>query len=304
MGPKINLDSVWEETHDFGKLRFYRPQLCNSVILLYVHGGGFVFCSIASHDALCRLIAEETKFLVVSLEYRLAPEHIIPAPQQDVLGAYKHLLKVGPELFPGASEVLVGVGGDSAGGNLSTSLCLQLIMGREGKEAPFPHNSSCVASLDTLAALPQPDFQVLVYPAVDLTSSTPSHTRYAKGWLLSAALREYFWLHYLGPEGEGREALKHHPFISPLLGSEEYIKSLCPAFVLTAEHDILRDEGVLYVEKLTRCGVFVSHVEALGLFHGFATSTELATGVMAIKGLCAKLSAWFRDRKEKGALEY
>ncbi len=294
LGPAAPLERVWDERHPFGTLRFFQPAGPCSAVLLYLHGGGYVMCSLASHDPLCRFLAHRTSTLVVSLDYRLAPEHAIPAPQEDVLAAYRHLLSRAPSLAVtgDAGRALVGVGGDSAGGNLAASLCLALASGALGSEPPPFPSGARVAPLEVLSSTPQPAFQLLIYPATDLTlsSSTPSHARYGGGgWMLSARLRDFFWRHYLGPAGEAREALKRHPLVSPSRGSPEALALVCPAIVLTAEHDILHDEGVAFAQLLQRCGARAEHLEARGLYHGFATSTEIKSGAAALTDMCQRL---------------
>lgn len=289
LAPTQPLARVWDERHDFGRLRFYQPLHPTGTALLYLHGGGFVLCGLDTHDGLCRLLAARTGMVVASLEYRLAPEHALPAPQQDTLRAYQHL--AGEATQPHPRWQRVAVGGDSAGGNLAASLCLQLALARAGRSVPPLPQGAEVAPLAALAATPQPALQLLIYPAVDLSSSAPSHRRYAQGWLLSARLRDFFWGHYLGQEGPVREALKRHVLVSPLLADAEGLAGVCPALVLTAEHDILHDEGVQYAERLAACGVRAEHQEGRGLYHGFATQTELKSGVPALHAFCDRAAA-------------
>ena len=280
--PSPPLARVWDERHAFGRLRLYQPLQPTGTALLYLHGGGFVLCGLRTHDGLCRAIAARTGLTIASLEYRLAPEHPLPAPQQDTLHAYQHLA---------TRWRRVAVGGDSAGGNLAASLCLQLALARAGRSVPPLPLGEEVAPLTTLAATPMPALQLLIYPALDLASASPSHAMYARGWLLSARLRDFFWGHYLGPEGQAREALKRHVLVSPLRAEPAALAGLCPALVLTAEYDILHDEGVQYVQALQASGVQAEHMEARGLYHGFATQTELKTGALALQAFCDRAAA-------------
>jgi acetyl esterase len=281
------------ERHAFGELRYFEPTAPprRRATLLYLHGGGFVLCGLDSHHALCASLAAQTGCTIVALDYRLAPEHAPPAPQRDTLRAYQHLAAAAA-----AQGGCVAVGGDSAGGNLAASLCLALALAAGGQAAPpFPCGQA-LAPLAELAATPQPAFQVLLYPVTDLASGAPSHARYARGWLLSAALREFFWGHYLGPPGARREALRRHVLLSPLqaAGGAEgrgALRQVCPAVLCTAQHDILHDEGVQYGEALAGAGVRVEHVEALGLYHGFATATDLATGARAVAEVARRVVA-------------
>ena len=310
LGPRHALERVRTERHAFGALRYFEPlpsaarRHRRPVTLLYLHGGGFVLCGLDSHHALCASLAAQTGCTVASLDYRLAPEHAAPAPQRDVLRAYQHLLAQSADAGGGS----VGVGGDSAGGNLAASLCLALALAAAGAEAPpFPCGQR-LAPLAELAATPQPAFQVLLYPVTDLASRAPSHARYARGWLLTDALREFFWRHYLGPPGAQREALKRHVLLSPLqaaaaaaaagggeggaaAAARAALRAPCPAVLLTAEHDILHDGGVQYARALVEAGAACQHVEALGLYHGFATATDLATGARAVAELAQRVVA-------------
>ena len=290
LGPAFPLASVRTEGHhSFGKLRYFEPlsPAHPPVTLLYLHGGGFVICGLDSHHALCASLANQTGCTVASLDYRLAPENSPPAPQQDVLHAYQYLLS-----STAGAGGRVAVGGDSAGGNLAASLCLALALAKKGLPMPPFPCGSVLAPLEELAATPQPAFQVLIYPATDLASDSPSHTRYAEGWMLTSTLREFFWANYLGPPGDSREELKRHILLSPLRAAgaaRAALAALCPAVLITAEYDILHDEGVEYGQVLRAAGVQVEEVEGLGLYHGFATSTDLPSGARATAEVARKI---------------
>lgn len=288
--PSYPLSRVWDETHPFGRLRFYLPRGAPpQTILLYLHGGGFVLCGIETHDGLCRALASRGGFLVASLDYRLAPEHPVPSAQRDVLAAYAHLRGAGAALTgarAGGPPVAVAVGGDSAGGNLAASLSLALAMGAAGDA-----EGERVAPLARLAALPQPAFSFLLYPAVDLTARSASHVKYAAGWFLSARMREFFWGHYLGPPGPARDALARLPLLSPLLAKPELLAAAPPTLLLTAEHDILHDEGIAFAKALAVAGqARVAHVEARGLWHGFANALHVGPAARAVEDAAARLA--------------
>lgn len=285
--PSYPLLHVWDETHPFGRLRFYRPRgPAPKTILLYIHGGGFVICGIETHDGLCRALAQRGGFLVASLDYRLAPEHLFPAAQRDVLAAYAHLRAAGASLAGGAGPVEVAVGGDSAGGNLAASLSLVLAMGAAGDA-----EGERVAPLARLAALPQPWFLLLLYPAVDMMAASASHVKYARGWFLSARMREFFWRHFLGPAGPARDALARLPLLSPLLAARALLAVAPPALVVTAEHDILHDEGVAFAAALRVAGqARVEHVEAAGLWHGFANALHVGPAARAVEDAAERLA--------------
>ena len=245
-----------------------------------------MLCGVGTHDGACRALARNTGFLVASLEYRLAPEHPVPAPQRDVLAAYAHLLRAADALTGGARGVRVAVAGDSAGGNLAASLCLSLAMAAAGNaEAEF------VAPLHELRRLPQPAFQLLIYPACDLPASLPSHKKYARGWFLSARLREFFWKHYLGPAGPSRDALSLLPLLSPLRAGPTLLGAMAPALVMTAEHDVLHDEGVALVEAIRRGGGKAWHMEGSGLYHGFANNCHIAPAARQMQDFAYRAAA-------------
>jgi len=286
--PRRPLRRVWDEAHAFGRLRFYMPLGAPpKTILLYLHGGGFVLCGVETHDGLCRTLAARGGFLVASLDYRLAPEHPFPAAQRDVLAAYEHLRGGAGAALLGGGRVEVAVGGDSAGGNLAASLSLALAMGAAGDAA-----GERIAPLPRLAALPQPFFSLLVYPATDLTARSDSHVRYAQGWFLSAGMREFFWGHWLGPPGPARDALAREPLLSPLLARRALLAHAPPALVLTAEHDILHDEGVAFAAALRGAGQpRARHVEARGLWHGFANALHVGPAARAAEDAAERLAA-------------
>jgi acetyl esterase len=294
--PSRPLRRVYDERHSFGRLRIYLPLGAPPrTILLYLHGGGFVFCGVRTHDGLCRTLASVGGFAVASLEYRLAPEHAFPSAQRDVLAAYEHLRGAAGSEIVGGGPVEVAVGGDSAGGNLAASLSLALAMGAAGDA-----EGARVAPLPRLAALPQPFFSFLIYPAVDMTAKSKSHARYARGWFLSARMKEYFWGHFLGAPGPARDALARLPLLSPLVARSELLAEAPPTLVLTAEHDILHDEGVAFAEALRAAAKHraVHHVEGAGLWHGFANALHVGPAAKAVEDAAVRLRAL--DKEVRG----
>jgi acetyl esterase len=205
--------------------------------LVFFHGGGWVVGSIESHDRLCRVLAEEASTVVVSIDYRLAPEHRFPAGVNDAVASTRWVLANAATL--GLDPAKIAVGGDSAGGNLSALVALAL---RD----------------DAL----RPAFQLLLYPATDLTRSFPSHALFADGFFLSAGAIAWYLDHYLGPGADPKD-----PRASPLFAPD--VSRVAPAFVLTAGFDPLRDEGAAYAEKLERAGVTVEYLQVDGQVHGF-----------------------------------
>ena len=247
--PMTHLDRVEERTVPgrSGDLRarVYHPLGSSTAAprpaLVYLHGGGFVLGTLDGVDEVCRAIAARSGWTVLSLEYRLAPEHPYPAALEDSFDALAWLR--GSALECGIDPDMIAVGGDSAGGNLAAALCLQL---RD-------------------LGLPLPVAQVLVYPAVDDAFSTASWREFADAPLLTAADARWFWEQYMGP-GRLRAA---DQYAAPMKAAS--LRGLPPALVLTAEVDPLRDDAEAYAERLRRDGVRVTSIRHSGVFHGFFT---------------------------------
>lgn len=221
--------------------RHYRPHSAQPLLpaLVFFHGGGWAVGDLDSHDHLCRHLAFAGDVLVLSVEYRLAPEHRFPAPLDDCLAAYDWALAQAGTL--GIDPARVAVGGDSAGGNLAAALALA-VRDRGGR---------------------QPAFQLLIYPAVDFTAENASLRDNATGYLLTRPAMEMFADLYLGDR-----ALRADPRASPLLAASHV--GLPPALVQTAEFDPLRDEGAAYADTLRAAGVPVEYRLYAGMVHGFA----------------------------------
>lgn len=214
-------------------------------IVVFLHGGGFVFCDIDSHDGFCREMAAGTGAIVLSVGYRLAPEHRAPAAVHD---AYTALCWAAENAAGfGGDPRRLAVAGDSAGGNLAAVACL---VARE-------------------SGGPAPAAQVLIYPVIDPACDTDSHRDYATGYFNTRAAMEWYWRQYL-PE---RSAVVPEHHVAPLRAPS--LAGLPPAVVVTAGLDPLRDEGHSYAEALARAGVSVVHRRYNGLFHGFATILPL-----------------------------
>ncbi|MFW6066808.1 MAG: alpha/beta hydrolase fold domain-containing protein [Myxococcota bacterium] len=208
-------------------------------LLVYYHGGGWVIGSLDSHDAVCRLLAVEGRCVVLSVEYRLAPEHRFPAAIEDAVAAYRWARRHAASLR--ADPERVAVGGDSAGGNLAAQVCLE----------------------ERRASRRMPDLQVLIYPGTDLTRACPSHRTFAEGYYLDQETMDWFLDHYLADPAQARD-----PRCSPLF--EPDLSKLPPAHVITAGFDPLRDEGEAYAHKLEQAGVAVDLRCEEALIHGFA----------------------------------
>jgi acetyl esterase len=220
-------------------VRVYTPEEAvgsNRGVLLWLHGGGWVVGDLDTAEVTCRALANRAGAVVVSVDYRLAPEHPAPAALEDCLAALMWTVENGELLGVDASKVAVG--GDSAGGNLAALLC-QRVRDDFG---------------------PDIDFQLLVYPATDLTLGHPSIDENAEGYLLTKASIEWFVDCYLGD----RE--RKDPAVSPLFAD---LSGLPRALVVTAEFDPLRDEGEAYATRLQEAGVPTEHLRYDGQIHGF-----------------------------------
>jgi acetyl esterase len=207
--------------------------------LLYFHGGGWVIGDIDSHDGVCRQLANEAGCRVISVGYRLAPEHKFPAPVEDCAAAFRWVVASAATLD--IDPARIAVGGDSAGGNLAAVMAL---MGRDG-------------------AGPQPCFQLLIYPATDLACATASYARFTADVTLTADSMRWFRDHYIGVDGDPSDWR-----ISPLRAN---LSGVAPAFVLTAGYDPLCDEGIAYAAALDAAGVQTAHLHMSTQVHGFIT---------------------------------
>lgn len=226
-------------------VRVYRPDASGPLpTVVYLHGGGWVLGDLDTADPVCRLLCRDVEAVVVSVDYRRAPEHRFPAAVDDAWAALQWVAAHADDF--GADPARLAVGGDSAGGNLA-AVCAQ----------------SAYATGLHLAA------QLLVYPAVDLLGDYPSRVDPDNGGLMDLADMRWAAEHYVGmSEDDPRAAeLARDPRLSPLLAPS--LVGLAPAVVATAEYDPLRDEGNAYARALEKAGVRVEHREFAGLVHGF-----------------------------------
>jgi len=232
--------------------------------VLYYHGGGWVIMNVETHDPICRAIANLAGCAVVSVDYRLAPEHRFPAALDDCYAALVDVAKRATSL--GVDPTRLAVAGDSAGGNLAAAVSL-LARDRKG---------------------PALALQVLIYPAVDPSCSSVSCKENAEGYLLTLSSMHYFWGHYLGADRRAPNA-----YAAPI--EAESLRDLPPAYVITAEYDPLRDEGELYAKRLQQAGVATELVRHDGTIHGFVGMANVLTqGKQALANLSARLRAAFR----------
>lgn len=208
-------------------------------VVVYFHGGGWVVGSLDSADSVCRFIAARSRLEVISVDYRLAPEHPYPAAVEDAVDAYLWARRE----RPGAR---VAVAGDSAGGNLSTAVCL--------------------ATVDE--PLGQPDYQLLFFPVTDLAAKSRSYELFAEGYFLTEKQMDWYRGHYLADPAHARD-----PLVSPLRADDAALAALPPAHVAVSGFDVLRDEGIAYADRLRACGVDVTSQLVEGHIHAFVNAT-------------------------------
>jgi len=219
-------------------LRLYHPPAAPGPlpVLVWLHGGGWVIGSIETHDALCRFLCKEGPLLVVAVEYRLAPESRSPAQQRDVLDALRWTAATIADHGGDPDHIIVG--GDSAGGNLAALAALSI------RDSGGP----------ALAG------QMLVYPVTDYpTDANPSYAANGDYGLTKVDML-WFWQHWLA-DGASADVST-----APLRAS---LEGLPPAYVVTAEYDVLKDEGDAYAAKLAAAGVDVEYESVPGMMHGF-----------------------------------
>jgi acetyl esterase/lipase len=207
-------------------------------LIVYYHGGGWVTGDLDTHDHPCRLLARASGARVLSVDYRLSPEHPFPAPVDDALAAFRDSVARAGEL--GADPERVAVAGDSAGGHLAAVTCQQAL--RDGGPAPA--------------------FQLLIYPATDFSSVAASRLTFAEGFVLTKPNMDWYEEQFLGADTDRRD-----PRASPLLA--EALSGLPPALVVTAGFDPLRDEGEAYARRLREAGVRTIMRRYPGFVHGF-----------------------------------
>ena len=264
-GPPIPVDQVGDRLLP-GNIpaRVYTPAGPGpKPVLLYFHGGGWVLGGLDTVDAPCRRLANAAGCVVVSVDYRLAPEHKFPIPAEDCYTATRHVAENAAAF--GADRDRIAVGGDSAGGNLAAAVTM-MARDRGG---------------------PRLSFQLLIYPATDFAFDTPSYRAYAEGFGLTRKAARWYWSQYL-PRPEDAA----NPLASPLRAQD--LRNLPPARVITAEYDPLRDEGEAYAARLRAAGVRAEVRRFDGQIHGFFSMCGIMDqGKAAIDDAAAALrEAW------------
>lgn len=242
------------------KLRLYRPSTAQAApVMVYFHGGGWCIGTLETHDNLCRHLARITGMNVVSVDYRLAPEHVFPAALDDAYAATRWVAEHAAELNCNASQLTVA--GDSAGGNLAIATCLR-------------------AKEDGWKGISQ---QLLFYPVCDSRMDSPSHALYAQMPILTREAMAAMWHHY-------HPGTPAHPLASIMQYPD--LTGLPPAVLVTAELDILRDEGEDFAKRLSQAEVPVFTMRAQGMLHGFANFSTLVPAVaQLLESACSNLKS-------------
>jgi acetyl esterase len=254
-GEPIALHSVEDTSlptpHGDLAMRLFRPTAGTLPIALFLHGGGWTLNDLDTHDRLCRRIARRSGWLLASLDYRRAPEHTHPAALEDAHVAYRWLLD-NAERIEGNPSRLALVG-ESSGG--TTATCLALLLRDLGA--------------------PMPILQVLAYPLTDMRGNWLSHDERGTGYTLDRESVRWFVTNYVPDSHHLADA-----YVFPLAASD--LSGLAPTFIMTAEFDPLRDEGIAYAQRLAAAGVSVEHIHVEDQMHGFLLQDRAVTKAGAL----------------------
>lgn len=237
--------------------RLYIPKVDSDSLVVYFHGGGFVFGNTESYDGLLRFLCRHSGCRVLSVDYRLAPEHKFPTAVEDALAAYRWALENAAEI--GADKTRIAIAGDSAGGNLCASI--SVICRDRGIKLPA--------------------FQALFYPVVAPDVTSKSQRDFSQGLFMTGAMASWFMKQYLN----SREELMD-PRYNVLSGN---LAGLPETFVFTAEYDMLRDQGETFVSQLRKQGTSATGVRALGMVHGFLSFYEFSEAARNYLMMASKL---------------
>jgi acetyl esterase len=235
-GPALPLPVVADVDAGGVPARLYASRV-DAPVFVYVHGGGWCYGSIETVDRACRRIADRSGCAVLSVGYRLAPEHVFPAALDDVETVIAYVRKAGAEL--GVDPSRLAIGGDSAGGQLAT------VVARRQRDAATPL-----------------DLQVLIYPAIDPMTASESYDEVGSYGLDRASMQRAWAMYAPDP------LTRFTPDVAPLAADD--LAGLPPTLIITAEYDALRDEGADYADALLSAGVPVVHTRYMGVNHGFA----------------------------------
>lgn len=248
-------------------LRVYRPQqTIDPPIVVYIHGGGFCISSLDVYDYFCCLLCSQSAAIIVSVGYRLAPEHKFPAGLLDTSTAYRWVVANRSALHSASNRIALA--GDSAGAGLAAGV--MLLAKRDGFK--------------------QPDFQVLIYPMLAGDLDTPSRSRLAEGHFVTREIIAQYMKHYVSSEQQF-----HDPLVAPILAED--LSGLPPALVITAQYDPLRDEGADFARKLSAAGVDVIYTDYGGTLHAFMKRPgRIAKGLAAT----AQAAAIIRSALSRG----
>jgi acetyl esterase len=267
--PEVDIEDLIIQGGPSGEvsIRVLRPKNAPSIlpVILYTHGAGWVFGNNHTHDRLIRELAVGAEAAVVFTNYSLSPEAKYPTALEEVYAALQWIAQKGSGYGLDAKQIVVA--GDSVGGNLTIAVTLM------AKERGGP-------------AIQR---QLLFYPVTDAAFETESYHQFAEGYFLSRAGMMWFWDQYTTDPGERKEITA-----SPLRTSTKQLKGLPPALVITAEADVLRDEGEAYANKLREAGVPVTGVRFQGTIHDFVMLNALAD-TKAARGAMTLANAWLRE---------
>lgn len=262
-------------------LRLYKPERASTgplPVLVYFHGGGWTMGDLDTHDVLCRQLCAGAGVAVVSVDYRMGPEHRFPAAVDDSLSATRWVQAQAEAL--GLDARRVAVGGDSAGGNLAAVVALDLRDAAAAAEAAAGALGAPNAASAAHVATPAPlAFQLLIYPATDMRCQAESHRRNGQGYVLTADTLAYFSGHYMADPAQYSDWRA-----SPLLASSH--RHLPPALVLTAGFDPLVDEGRAYADTLSAAGNRVQYVCFERQIHGFVPMSRVLDEARTAVALC------------------
>lgn len=247
------------------KGRLYADSPESDSIIVFFHGGGFVFGNIETHDSICRIIARYSGSKVLSVDYGLAPENKFPAAVNDAYAAYVWTLDNAEKL--GVRKDRVGLSGDSAGGNLCAVIS---VMARDnGREMPR--------------------IQTLYYPVVAADTASKSHREFSRGYFLTGTMSAWFMKQYMNSEAD-----LINPHFSVL--NTEDLSRLPETLVFTAEFDPLRDQGETFVSRLKESGNRATGIRALGMVHGFISFFEFSSSARNFLIMGSKLMGEFLNK--------